>query len=96
MAPYNAMPASTYQKRVEWKQYHKVSAHDLKYKPHSNYVSHLAAEELNLRTRFAKKYYNGRFDNRHAHWMNELASKVETKVALSLDALIALEKCKRW
>lgn len=49
-------------------------------------------DELNMRVVHARKYYRGRYDERHRRWMQTLAQPMKThhKVNLSLDAIIAV------
>lgn len=51
-------------------------------------------DELNLRVQHAKKYYRNRYDDRHRRWMQTLAKpmKIEQKLHLSLDALVAVSE----
>jgi hypothetical protein len=50
-------------------------------------------DELNMRVVYARKYYNGRYDERHKKWMQTLAKPMKShhRLNLSLDALIAID-----
>jgi hypothetical protein len=50
-------------------------------------------DELNMRVVYARKYYKGRYDERHKKWMQTLARpmKPHHRLNLSLDALIAID-----
>jgi len=84
------------ERATEHKLYHKVDARSL-YK--GRVSKRLCVEELNLRMEFAKKYYRGRVDKRHKHWMNKLYTNVSKdqhiKLALTLDTLAEMNKCKK-
>lgn len=55
-------------------------------------ASKRAAEEIELRVKYTKKYYRGRYDARHRKWMNRIYQYINTadKVNMSLDALAAV------
>lgn len=49
-------------------------------------------DELNMRVVHARKFYRGKYDERHRRWMQTLAQPMKAyhKVNLSLDAIIAV------
>lgn len=53
-------------------------------------------DELNMRVVFARKFYKGKYDERHKKWMQTLVKPMKShhRINLSLDALIAIENIK--
>lgn len=50
-------------------------------------------DELNMRVVFARKFYKGKYDERHKKWMQTLVKPMKShhRINLSLDALIAID-----
>lgn len=94
---YVTMACSSFNtKKMEHRNYHKVAREELKYQPNSHDVAKRAAEELGARVCFAKKYYRGRYDQRHLKFMEELYGPVKKNtgalITMSLDTLASLSK----
>lgn len=83
-------------KYTEWRKYHKVSAQELNHPKACQTVEfkRRAATEINMRVEFSKKYYRNRYDYGHARWMQDLSKHITSRVDLSLDALLALQKMR--
>lgn len=81
----------SYNKKRDWSNYHRVSFKDLS---RGRVDISRCVDELNKRTDFTKKYYNGKFDERHQRVMHRIGQyiKGEAALGLSLDALIASRK----
>lgn len=75
--------------------YHLVSREDLNKKDHEVFQKRI--DELNMRVQHAKRYFKGKYDDRHKRWMQTLAKPLKQthKLSLSLDALIALSDIEK-
>lgn len=73
--------------------YHLVHRKEL-HEVHDPETLKRCIDELNLRVRHATKHFKSRYDQRHTDWMRTLARplKVEHKVDLALDAIVAVSK----
>lgn len=72
--------------------YHLMSRDDLLKMDNTTFQKRV--DELNMRVQFARRYYKGRYDERHRRWMKTLVKplKTEHKLHLSLDALVAVSQ----
>lgn len=54
----------------------------------------LTAKEFDLRVNFSKRFYRGRYDRGHLHWMKALKANLtpESKLDMSLDACSLYDK----
>ena len=83
-------------KRIEYQSYHRVTQDDLKI---GGWIaSKRAAEEIELRVKYTKKYHRGRYDYRHRKWMRRISQYIHTvdKVDMSLDALVAVYNNEKY
>lgn len=74
--------------------YHLVSRQDI-WKMDNETVKK-RIDELNMRVVFARKFYKGKYDERHKKWMQTLVKPMKShhRINLSLDALIAIDNIK--
>ena len=74
------------------KDYHLVDRNELRKMDNATMKKRI--DELNMRVQVARKRYRGTYDERHKGWMRVLVEpmKTEHKLALSLDALVAVSK----
>jgi hypothetical protein len=84
-----ALPA-----KVHDNDYHKVKKTELKGTNTDTDTMIRCVQEMNARVTFARKYYKGKYDQRHRHWMKTLTNCMDLshKLELSLDALVATGK----
>jgi hypothetical protein len=82
-------------KARECREYHVVDQDDLR--KFGRFAPDKAAKEISLRVKYVKKYHRNKFDHRHAKWMQKLEGSLNltSKINLSLDALVALNKVKQ-
>lgn len=75
--------------RQEWKAYHMVDFKNKKQRRNKQ----LCIQELNARAAFTRKYYRGRYDQRHKRVMRIIGSSLTSidMLNLDLDACIALQ-----
>lgn len=76
--------------RKDWKDYHIVDFKNKKQRRNKQ----LCIQELNARANFTRKYYRGRYDQRHKRVMRFIGATLTAKdmVHLDLDACIALQR----
>lgn len=83
-------------KRIEHKAYHKMRSDELKLKCFAPEVAFRAASELEARSKYTKKYYRGKYDRRHARFMQHLYSPLKNNttalLSMSLDTLVDLSR----
>ena len=76
-----------------WREYHIVKKTDI-----NKRVARPTdcVKEIRGRQTFTKKYFNGRYDARHKHWMTQLAANVSTaaRINMSLDDVIAVQRAE--
>lgn len=75
-----------------YKNYHKVQRNELDRKYVSMGTKQRIVAEFKERVVFTKKFYKGRFDERHKKWMRRLSEHINLndKLGMSLDACIAV------
>lgn len=78
---------------VLYRRYHVVARTDVKRRVAS---ATACLKEIKARQHFTKRYYGGRYDRRHRHWMRELACNIPThaRLAMSLDDVVAVMKAE--
>lgn len=87
------------EKAREHADYHLVSRYELA-RPDNAYnrdFQQRAREEFNRRVRFNRKYYGGRINKPHKHWMGSVGSEIPAweRVNMSLDACIVYSDLKK-
>jgi hypothetical protein len=88
-SPHAVRKVDMKKKRDEHRAYHKVAKHELKHATQD--VKNRAAQELEGRAKYARKYYGGKYDDGHAHHMRclyePIANDLDAKLSMSLSTL---------
>lgn len=88
-SPHAVRKVDMKKKRDEHRAYHKVAKYELKHATQD--VKNRAAQELEGRAKYARKYYGGKYDDGHAHHMRclyePIANDLDAKLSMSLSTL---------